>query len=173
MARFPEPTDRYPALRPTVLPDDEFGQLASKKTPPQPPATRPKRQQPTRAATKGEKLEQVAKYIPAEVLGGYAWVCGQINAGAKADESALRYGLFGFVFLLALALTPLFVAKVTTDHRFLRMNQGVATVAFVVWAFSYPIGLFHDLGWDRAPLPYVILATFLLITALIEPKPAK
>ena len=176
MSRFPEPGDRY-----NLIPDsedlaDEVGILTGKH------AVAPKRSDPpkksgarykqVRPPTPQERLAQVAQYVPAEVLAGYISLCSVFAMIKAPDEHTLRFWLFVAAFVVGLIFTPLYAGKMTQDERFRRTNQMMATLAFIVWSYCYPVGLAKELHYYIEPIAALVMVVFSLISGLINPKPS-
>lgn len=113
------------------------------------------------------KLERVAKYVPAEILATYLFLNG-ISATAAAGHERLLW--YGFSFVVCLIFTPFYFRLVAQPGDAVRNQQIVSIVAFVIWAYSLGAGFFKEADLYRPIAAAFSVAIFSLISALIVPK---
>jgi hypothetical protein len=114
-------------------------------------------------------FDRVAKYVPTEIVAAY------ISANGAASLSRHEHVLVYVIFGLCLILTPLYITRFTTTPTEAWTNGGMATAAFVVWAYATGGGLFDSLDWYDAGTAAVVLVFFTLLSGLaipIKEKPA-
>jgi hypothetical protein len=118
-------------------------------------------------------LEQVARFIPTEILAAYVTLFTATNALDVDQHATERLVFFGLAFGLGLVGTWFYVAKMVANPQYRLPNQIMATIAFVVWAYSYPVGIFNDLKWYYSLAALFALITFTLVSGLIDIRPAE
>jgi cation transport ATPase len=179
MSRFPEPGELYKLQPAAEEPEVEAGQMTKKAGDIRKPAVKSKPAKPqyvrVRDQTAMEKFEQAGRYVPAEILGPYIGVCSglkMIKDAPGSNQHHLRIILFAVVFLASLAFTPIYAGKATQDARYRRRNVWMAIIAYLVWAYSYPVGLAQEMKWYLEPVALVVMFVFTLCSGLMDPKPA-
>ncbi|MFL5386284.1 MAG: hypothetical protein ACJ8GN_27520 [Longimicrobiaceae bacterium] len=116
-----------------------------------------------KAADVKEYFDRVAKYVPAEVIAAYISASGV--ATAASNPRTLAY----LTFFVCLICTPLYITRFTETRKEAWTNGGMATIAFVVWAYATGGGLFQYLDWYDPPTASVILVLFTLVSGLAAP----
>ncbi len=159
MARFVEPPE-------TPQSEEGVASFTAKKTAAPDAADTPDR-------SLKSALEQVGKFVPAEVLAAYITLFSAANALDKTSSAALRLWLFGVASVVGLIGTWFYVAKMINNRKYLRANQVMASVAFLVWAYAYPIGIANELGAYNSVIALFALVIFTLVSGLIKLRPAR
>lgn len=126
--------------------------------PPQPPAN--------------EYGERVAKYIPAEVLAAYVAILNLLATMTDPAEATQRRWACAGAFVLGVAGTWLWLRRFPAQAEDLNRHIAVAVVAFIVWAYAFPLGLFAELGWYQPAFAGIALIVFSLASGLIKPATA-
>jgi hypothetical protein len=75
--------------------------------------------------------EAVAKYVPAEIVGGYLPLTKLL---ASMPPDGVRVGLEWFLFVSGLAITPMYLIYVHKPSAAQMREVWISTVAFVLWA---------------------------------------
>jgi hypothetical protein len=80
-------------------------------------------------------VDRVTKYIPAEIVAGYAALSGIVTSAPHDDPR--RKVLAWALFWLALVVTPIYLYAIGKPTRFREQLQLIIpTVAFVLWAYT-------------------------------------
>jgi hypothetical protein len=87
-------------------------------------------------------LERVAKYVPVEILGALLAIRGVLPAHGTPD--ALPGVAEVALFVILVALTPIYLLRLGRDVPQKVRQVAIATVSFVIW--SYTIG--GPFFWD-------------------------
>lgn len=114
--------------------------------------------------------ERVAKYVPAEVLAFYLSAVQLIMTKQGAEHATFRTALFGVVGVIALVGTPLYLGLFAKSPKEKRVNQLMATSAFIVWAYAFPSGVFAELGWHEPVIAGLLLLLWSFISGLVQPR---
>ena len=115
--------------------------------------------------------ERLAKYVPAEVLTFYTTAVQLTLAKDGPEQAPFRLWVFGIVALLGLVGTPVWLGRYSGQPSEKRTNQVMGTIAFVAWMYSYPAGLFTELGFHDPVIAGLSLTFFIFLTAFVAPKP--
>ena len=126
---------------------------------------------PNKDKTLKSALEQVAKFIPTEILAAYITLFSAANALDIDKYSNQRRWFFGIALLVGVLGTWLYVAKMVQDKRYKWVNQWMASIAFLVWAYAYPIGLFNELKVYNSVGALFLLVIFTVVSGLIDIRP--
>lgn len=115
-------------------------------------------------------LQRVAKYVPGEVIAAYL----AINGFLISVPQEARIVLLLINFFACLVLTPIYLAQMAEANQPKCTHLIVATVAFVVWAYtvSGDSGIFgmSVLNWYNSGVASALLVLFSLISGVIVPK---
>lgn len=114
--------------------------------------------------------ERVAKYVPVEVLAFYTGAAQLILTKEGLDHAVFRLWAFAIVGLIAWIGTPFYLGMFTNDPKERRINQLVASAAFVVWAYAYPAGWFTEMGWHDPVVAGLLLIGFSFASGFYQPK---
>ncbi|MCX6538404.1 MAG: hypothetical protein NT151_05650 [Acidobacteria bacterium] len=114
--------------------------------------------------------ERIAKYVPAEVLAFYTAAVELILTKGGIDHRGFRLWAFAVVGLVAWIGTPLYLGMFTKNRRQRRVNQIVASIAFGVWAYSYPAGWFAEQGWHDPVVGGLLLLFFSFASGFYQPR---
>ena len=146
-----------------------------------------------------EYLDRVAKYVPAEVVGGYVSLDGILSPAAHAQAStagppAANFGsallttlssLPGIIFLFCLLAAPLYVYVIARRARTTvwKAQAFISMLAFIVWAYAIKGSVFFQNdaldAWAKANFhqPFyngtwgaALLVLFSMVVALYQPK---
>ncbi|NTU97539.1 MAG: hypothetical protein HGA62_06980 [Chlorobiaceae bacterium] len=114
--------------------------------------------------------ERVAKYVPAEVLAFYT-AAVQLIMTKEGDENTLfRLWAFAVIGVIAWAGTPLYLSMFSSNPKERGVNQIMASIAFIIWAYAYPAGLFAELNFHEPVIAGLVLMVFSFVSAFIQPK---
>lgn len=122
-------------------------------------------------------LEQIAKYIPGEVLAFFIFINAILNqATTSGGRGALMAGVPVMtvaqgVLIVCMVLVPLFVWYVHEKGDAWIINAVVSTLAFPFWAYALGATAFSPY-WD-GHLAAIMLATFTVVSGLIAPRARK
>ncbi|WP_394666424.1 hypothetical protein [uncultured Chryseobacterium sp.] len=125
-------------------------------------------------AVAGEKedfnnyLDKVTRLIPTEVIAGYLTMIGF----AETIKNEKTQNIFiWFIFLIGLALTPLYLNNVAESDKPKRNHLILSTLAFVIWCYVTTGKLLLEtisLGDIYEPaIASITLVSFSLISAII------
>ncbi len=117
---------------------------------------------------KEEYGERVAKYVPAEVIAAYLALLPLVIAGSSAGSSR-RTVLLAVILGIGVVFTPLYLWRFPAEKNVKKFQLVISTLAFVVWSYSIPEGLFDDIGiYDQVVAP-IALVVFTLASGLFAP----
>jgi hypothetical protein len=116
--------------------------------------------------------ERVAKFVPVEVLAFYTGAVQLVLTKEGSDHATFRLWTFGIVGMIAWIGTPLYLGMFSKNGRERRINQIVASVAFIVWAYAYPAGWFAEMGLHEPVVAGLALLTFTFVSGFYQPKEA-
>lgn len=108
-------------------------------------------------------LEKVAKLIPSEIIAGYLTLIGFVPL---IRNSTLWPWVYGSIFTICLALTPLYMYLQADKGRPKRIHILVSSIAFVVWAYAISGGAIVGRAHDPA-LASILLVIFSLISGAV------
>src|SRR5205823_2961229 len=91
---------------------------------------------PNKDKTLNSALEQVAKFIPIEILAAYITLFSAANALDVEKYADQRRWFFGIALVVGVVGTWLYVAKMVQNERYKLPNQWMASIAFLVWAYA-------------------------------------
>ena len=111
---------------------------------------------------------RVAKYIPGEIIAGYLSIIGFLESAAPADFWLVRPTSLA-VFVICLALTPIYLARMARPGQPRRLNMIMSTIAFVVWAYALG-GWFKYIGIYKPFIGSILLVLFTLVSGTFTPK---
>jgi hypothetical protein len=114
--------------------------------------------------------ERVAKFIPAEVLAFYASAVQLILTKDGDQFSTFRLVAFALVGVVAWVGTPFYLGMFSDNPKERRPNQIMGFVAFIIWAYAYPAGLFTELGWNDPVVAGLFLLFFTFFSGFYQPK---
>jgi len=109
---------------------------------------------------------RMAKYVPAEVVAFYLAAdklftkASDLTGLDRADAFVQKY-LYYFavgIFVIALIGTPFYYRQMATNNEPWRVQAGIATVAFAVWAYAVQGGIYSQAG-----LYSTAIASFLVL----------
>ena len=109
---------------------------------------------------------KVAKLIPVEIIAGYLPLIGLVEA-VKLEN--LRPGLYILVFVVCLAMVPIYLNWQSEKDKPKRVHIIVSTLAFPIWAYAVSGHIILPQFYDGA-LANIILGLFTLITGWIPLK---
>jgi hypothetical protein len=129
----------------------------------------------TTKSTSGETqtyMEQVIKYIPAEIIGGYVAINGFL---ASMPERMLNTALWvNFVFCAV--LTVVYLYKQSGPEDATKTQLVISFISFIIWAYSITGdgGVFGAGGINiyYSQLASVLLVAFSLVAPLFTPRAA-
>ena len=107
---------------------------------------------------------KVIKYIPAEIVTAYVTLEGILKASPNATNA-----VYWFVFLVLLALTPLYIWKVTSQpNKKPAWDQIIVSFfSFIVWVMALG-GPFATLSWYSPLIPALLLPIYTLIIPMVK-----
>ncbi len=114
-------------------------------------------------------LERVAKYVPGEILAAYLTIT-PVLIGTTEAGSGTRFFLQLVAFLALLFLTPLYFRFMARPGQPKRLQMGISTLGFAVWAYSQG-GIFTTIGLYHPGAAALFLILFSLSSGLVAPKP--
>ncbi len=122
---------------------------------------------------KGEQAqeygERVAKYVPAEIIAAYLTLLPLVLSGTDPDTGR-RTAYLAIILSIGVIFTPLYLWRFPGTKRIKVFHLIISTLAFVVWAYSIPEGLFGDVGiYDRVGAA-ILLVVFTLASGLFAPS---
>jgi hypothetical protein len=112
----------------------------------------------------------VAKFVPAEVLAFYSCSVQLIMTKTGPTNGEFRLWAFSVVAAIGWVVTPIWLGTFSTDPATRRPNQIMGFVAFLVWAYAYPAGVFVERGVYDPVVGGIALLTFTLISGFFQPK---
>jgi hypothetical protein len=112
--------------------------------------------------------ERVAKYVPAEVIAAYLALLPVVIQGTTADTTE-RTVFLAIIFAIGLIFTPAYLWRYPGEKSVKKLQIGVSTAAFVIWAYSIPEGLFDDVDIYNRVAAAILLAVFTLVSGLFTP----
>ncbi len=113
--------------------------------------------------------DKLLKLIPTEIVGAYMFLSGVVSGGpeaAAATQSTLDDNLTYVVFFSLLALTPLYLWRVSNVSNVLQII--VTTVSYVVWVYTLG-GPFSIWGIYSPVAGSVVLVIWTLAMPLLVP----
>jgi len=113
--------------------------------------------------------ERVAKYVPSEILAFYAAAVSLIASLDIRTNQLKRLWLFGLMALFFWIVTPLWLARFSKEAAIRKTNQLVGFIAFAVWAYAFPAGIFHDFKLYDPIIAGLLLMVFTVVSAFITP----
>jgi hypothetical protein len=117
---------------------------------------------------KAEYAERIAKYVPAEVIAAYLTLLPIVLGGSDPDTHR-RTILLAVIFGLGVLFTPAYLWRFRAQGNAKLYHFVISTLAFVIWAYSIPEGLFDDVGaYDKVIAP-ILLVVFTLVSGLFAP----
>jgi hypothetical protein len=90
------------------------------------------------------------------------------SAGASQSRTLVEW-LYGLSFVTFLALTPIYFTKLAKPGDAVKVHRIVATVAFVVWAYSLG-GIFTEIGIQNDLVSGFLLIIFTAVSGVIVPR---
>lgn len=115
-------------------------------------------------------MEQVVKYIPSEIIGGYV----AINGLLATMPANMLYGALWINFGFCAILTLVYLYKLSNPGDATSTQLIVSLISFVIWAYSITGegGIFGPKGIDvyYSQIASVLLVAFSLVTPLFTPK---
>ena len=103
-----------------------------------------------RGDERDDAMQRIVKYIPTEMVSGYAFLLGLTQA---APSESQRFWAGIAIFCIMLVVTPTYLIRVHKPQSDERPQVWVATVAFVLWAYAMggpfslgPIAPYYQ-GW--------------------------
>lgn len=114
--------------------------------------------------------ERVAKYVPAEVLAFYTGVVQVILTKEGEAGAGFRLAAFAVFFLVAWVATPLWLGRFAQHPASKRPNQVMGFLAFLIWSYAYPAGVFFELGWHEPVAAALLLLSFSFFSGFYQPK---
>jgi len=100
--------------------------------------------------------DRLLKYIPPEVIVAYAVLEGVATRSNEPHANIWAW----IIFAVICGATPVYVIKIGGVRKLLQVV--ISTVAFVVWAFTYPTAPFKDMTSGVASTVVLVLYTFLI-----------
>jgi hypothetical protein len=120
-----------------------------------------------------EFLEQVSKFVPAEIISGYVAIDGFLSSEKSTNEQIYFYGAI-LNFIIFLILTPVYFNKIAESGDAKRTQLLTSTLAFIIWVYAVggDSGIFGDPVLDiyNATISSCLLVLFSLVSGLITPK---
>ena len=114
--------------------------------------------------------ERVAKFVPAEVLAFYSCSVQLIMTKTGPANGDFRLWAFSIVGVIGWVVTPIWLGTFSTDPATRRPNQIMGFVAFLVWAYAYPAGVFAELRLYDPVIGGIALLTFTLMSGFFQPR---
>lgn len=114
--------------------------------------------------------ERVAKYVPAEVLAFYSAAVQLILTQEGDKHATFRLWAYAIVALVAWIGTPFYLGMFSKIPKERHVNQIVASIAFAVWAYAYPAGLFAEVGLHQPVVAGLLLLGFSFVSGFYQPK---
>lgn len=107
---------------------------------------------------------KIIKYIPAEIVTAYVTLEGIIKSSTQATVE-----IYWIIFLILLALTPLYIWRVTNDPKKSPAWDQIiiAFFSFAFWVFALG-GPFGSLAWYRPLYGALILPIYTLVVPLFK-----
>jgi hypothetical protein len=117
-------------------------------------------------------MEQVVKYIPAEIIGGYVAINGFL---ASIPAQMLNTALW-INFAFCAVLTVVYLVKLSEPGDATKTQLVISFFSFIIWAYSITgdSGVFGKGGINiyYSQIASVLLVAFSLLTPLFTPKAA-
>lgn len=109
---------------------------------------------------------KLIKYIPAEIVAAFVTVDGIVRSASQLSAQ-----VYWLVFLALLALTPLYMWRVTTEagKPAARAQIIVSTISFAVWVFALG-GPFAGLAWYLPVYGALLLPIYTIAVPVIVGK---
>jgi hypothetical protein len=111
---------------------------------------------------------RVAKYIPGEIIAAYLSIIGFLESAGPDDLWLVRPTAL-VVFLICLALTPIYLARMVKPGQPKRLNMIMSTLAFLVWAYALG-GWFKYIGIYKPFIGSILLVLFTLVSGTFFPR---
>jgi hypothetical protein len=110
---------------------------------------------------------RIAKFIPSLVILCYASLCNLVNSKNIETEASLRLLLFEIALGVCIVLTPIYIYYFDRKNPLCRLNVFIGTLAFPIWAYAFPCGVFVDIKASDPVIAGFLLIVFSLVTAVI------
>jgi hypothetical protein len=114
--------------------------------------------------------ERVAKFVPAEVLAFYSCSVQLIMTKTGPANGEFRLWAFSIVGVIGWVATPIWLGTFSSDPATRRPNQIMGFIAFLIWAYAYPAGVFSELGIYDPVVGGLVLLTFTLLSGFFQPR---
>lgn len=114
--------------------------------------------------------ERVAKFVPAEVLAFYSCSVQLIMTKTGPANGEFRLWAFSIVGVIGWVVTPIWLGTFSADLATRRPNQIMGFIAFLIWAYAYPAGVFVERGLYDPVVGGVALLTFTLVSGFFQPR---
>lgn len=115
-------------------------------------------------------MEQVVKYIPAEIIGGYV----AINGFLASVPANMLYPALWINFGFCAVLTVVYLLKLSGPGDATKTQLIISFISFIIWAYSITgtSGVFGAGGINiyYSQIASVLLVVFSLLTPLFTPK---
>lgn len=105
-------------------------------------------------------FDRLLKYVPPEVISTYAALEGMISGSQGSDRDVAAWLVFAVMGLC----TPLYLYRVVGVTKMLQIV--ISSIAFVVWAFTFPGLPFSTIGVDPV-FRSVLLILFIFLIPIV------
>ncbi len=134
-----------------------------------PKATEAQAAKPTKDKVR-DYAENVAKYVPAEVIAAYLAITNITDGSSDVDTGGRTAGLV-FALIFGAVVTPAYLWRLSKTGDPWRFQAGVSFVAFFVWSYSM-----KDI-WEVWDIYYggvagIALVVFSVVSGFLVPKEA-
>ncbi len=111
---------------------------------------------------------RVAKYIPAEIVGFYIAANSLLASSDAASQSWLP---IAHIAILALGLigTPIYLKTQAEPDQPYGTHISISTVAFLLWAYAIPGGVFSHFKLENGLLASLALIVFSFVVGMHQP----
>ena len=109
--------------------------------------------------------DRLLKYIPAEVVALYLTLDGIIKAATGQLSPREMVWAGWIIFAALLVLTPVYLLKMAGVTK--KLQLFVSTLAFAVWIFALPDGIFKSLSWYRPVFGALVLPLYTFLVPMI------
>jgi hypothetical protein len=122
---------------------------------------------PTTSQSDGESYaDRVAKYVPGEIVAGYAVLYAIVQQVPESDT--LRTPAAWAVFAICLVATPIYLVRVGRPSGQQWVQVVISSVAFVIWAYTLG-GPFADTPGYRPWIGGLLVGLYTFLAGLFQP----
>lgn len=123
--------------------------------------------------------DRLVKYIPGEAVALYAFTdklftayygINEAGAPTRVEADVLFNVLPWVLFVLGIIGTPIYLYRQKLTGQPWKMNAFLATIAFILWAYTLDGSLFLIHHWYNVLLAGLLAPIFTFVAGMIEPR---